>query len=197
VYKVTFRANWSPDNTQPGEYPAGAHWSPFYGAAHAKKFRPYQPGEKASPGIKDVAEFGSTFVLGQEFDAAGGVVGQRFNGGGLGAGSGKASAMVRVTPFKRYITGVSMMAPSPDWFAGVRASLCDTKTGEWRKKIVKSGQLYDAGTDSGKTFFAADEVTTPFKNIKKIRQGNPKTPLFYNPNTDNPPLFDFKFVLQE
>ena len=55
-----------------------------------------------------------------------------------------------------------MIAPSPDWFVGVRDySLCDTTTGKWIDKIVKHLPLYDSGTDKAKTFAHTNTPNNP------------------------------------
>ena len=58
------------------------------------------------------------------------------------------------------ITLVSMVAPSPDWFAGVRGlALLDGET--WVEELVVPLYPYDAGTDSGISYTAADVATVP------------------------------------
>lgn len=144
-----------------------------------------------------MAETGATGTLLREFDAAGKQVGKTFVGPPISTGAGVAKTTVKVTPFKRFISATSMMAPSPDWFAGVRANMCNGKTGEWRKTVVKSGRLYDAGTDSGVTFFSDNKATNPAGVVKKITEktGDMRYP-FYNPGTDMPDLFEFTFTLE-
>ena len=60
------------------------------------------------------------------------------------------------------VSAISMIAPSPDWFVGVRDySLCDATTGKWIDKIVKHLPLYDSGTDKAKTFAHTNTPNNP------------------------------------
>ena len=64
---------------------------------------------------------------------------------------------------------ITMIAPSPDWFLGVRdLNLCNTTTGKWQNQEVRDLFPYDAGTDSGLNFESRDQVTNPRKNIQRI-----------------------------
>ena len=67
------------------------------------------------------------------------------------------------------VSAISMIAPSPDWFVGVRDySLCDTTTGKWIDKIVKHLPLYDSGTDKAKTFVHTNIPNNPHVPILLI-----------------------------
>jgi len=65
----------------------------------------------------------------------------------------------------------SMAAPSPDWFVGVNAvDLYDASKKEWIKKKTIQLKLYDAGTDSGTLFTAANLATNPTENISLLTE---------------------------
>ena len=67
------------------------------------------------------------------------------------------------------VSFIAMLAPSPDWFLGVRdLNLCNTATGEWQDRVVRELFPYDSGTDSGVNFTSLDEVTNPPVNIHRI-----------------------------
>jgi hypothetical protein len=74
------------------------------------------------------------------------------------------------------VTLVSMIAPSPDWFVGVDG-LNMIENGQWVTNKTVSLYGRDAGTDSGSTFTAPDEVTSPravvtqFKGFPAIQDG--------------------------
>ncbi len=66
-----------------------------------------------------------------------------------------------------FLTLVSMIAPSPDWFVGVdgialREGQC------WASRVERNLMGYDAGTDSGATFTARDADVSPHEPIGPI-----------------------------
>ena len=64
-----------------------------------------------------------------------------------------------------------MIAPSPDWFLGVRdLSLCNTTTGKWEDSAVRGLLPYDAGTDSGTNFTSSDVNTNPRQDIHRLTE---------------------------
>lgn len=53
------------------------------------------------------------------------------------------------------VTLINMLAPSPDWITGVSSlNLC--VDGKWVVSKTVSAEVYDAGTDDGQTYTAAD-----------------------------------------
>ena len=47
----------------------------------------------------------------------------------------------------------AMLAPSPDWFTGMKVSLCNASSGMWMESwTIDDIQPWDAGTDNGTTF---------------------------------------------
>jgi hypothetical protein len=60
-----------------------------------------------------------------------------------------------------------MVAPSPDWFAGVR-SLPLIENGEWVQSKTVALYPWDTGTDSGTMFTSANQITTPRGVITRI-----------------------------
>jgi hypothetical protein len=60
-----------------------------------------------------------------------------------------------------------MVAPSPDWFVGV-AGLSLLEDGAWVQERSVDLYPWDAGTDSGATYRAADRVTAPPQPIQRL-----------------------------
>ena len=66
---------------------------------------------------------------------------------------------------------VTMLAPSPDWFTGIKKmmDLCDSSTGMWRDGWnVTMLTPWDAGTEEGNTFSMNNAATDPQGNISMI-----------------------------
>ena len=60
-----------------------------------------------------------------------------------------------------------MLAPSPDWFVGVSA-LPLVEDGEWRERVEVMLRVYDAGTDDGAVFTAANADSQPPQPITRL-----------------------------
>ncbi|KAJ8724934.1 hypothetical protein PYW07_015892 [Mythimna separata] len=70
-YEVTFECLWS-RNTHPREFPpesAHAHFGDVIGASHTAQFRVWQEGRVASPGVRRLADDGTTVALEKELKA--------------------------------------------------------------------------------------------------------------------------------
>lgn len=65
------------------------------------------------------------------------------------------------------VTLVTMVAPSPDWFVGIR-DLNRFQNGDWISTLSVDLDPYDAGTDSGTTYQSPDRETSPRGTIQRI-----------------------------
>ena len=64
---------------------------------------------------------------------------------------------------------ITMIAPSPDWFVGVRdIDLCDANSGKFKDRVSFDLFPYDSGTDSGRLFDSPNMVTNPAVPIFRI-----------------------------
>jgi hypothetical protein len=159
-YQVTFDATWSAA-THPTAYPTGGHFSPLVGGTHNASASFWVLGGIATLGIERMAELGATPTLLGEVSSSI-AVGDAFSqitGAGISSPN-----MVSTTFFMQsdypLVTLVTMIAPSPDWFVGV-SGLVLRSGGTWLDDVVVSLEPYDAGTDSGSEFTAANADTDP------------------------------------
>jgi len=168
TYTVSFTATWSAA-THPSDFPVNPHFSGLIGAAHDGSFSIWEPGELSSPGIQSMAETGSKTALQEEMQAAisGGADALVLSGGGIGVSPGAVALSFAVSPTRDRVCLVSMVAPSPDWFVGVHGlPLCID--GEWITEVSHELFAYDAGTDSGLTYTAANAESAPRELISEI-----------------------------
>jgi hypothetical protein len=194
-YEARFVAVWSPE-THPNSYPSNAHWSGLVGGLHNSLVSFWRRGLSASEGIQRMAEVGNQTGLIAEVDTAiaQGTANRTLSGSGIGGGSGVAAVSFSIDRAHPLVTLTSMVAPSPDWFVGVR-NLPLLERGRWVSRKTVNLFPYDAGTDSGATFRAPNEVTVPRGVISRIvtsplanRRGKTRmigTMTFRR--TDNPP----------
>jgi hypothetical protein len=190
TYNVRFDATWS-SATHPLNFPPNAHWSPLIGGTHDGTVQFWSPGALASQGIKDMAELGRTTPLDNEVQAAinSGHAGSIILGGGLATSPGIVNVSIQVTQQFSHVTLVTMVAPSPDWFAGV-TGVDLLAGGDWAGQLTVPLYAYDAGTDSGLNYSSANQVTTPPQfialNAAAPFQGGPPVGQFTFTRTDVP-----------
>lgn len=170
-YRVSFNFEWTP-TTHPNSYEPSAHFSPINVAAHTDAYTMWVPAGYATPGMKDVAETGSTAALRTSlaaYEAAGHVTSWATGAPGPVPPVTTESLTVRVNgeAGASLLSGSSMLAPSPDWFVGMsRVQLCNGTS--WLSTASGGLGLWDAGTDSGTTLTAADVATVPPTAIRRF-----------------------------
>ena len=172
VYTLHLRASWS-KRLHPHWFPQGAHLSPMAAWSHRLMNSLFRSGHIASDGMELMAETGGTTELVKEIKtgiATGAIfdysIGSVFNA------PGEDAVQLSVSEDVPYVTVVSMIAPSPDWFIAAR-NVALQENGRWLDRKTVSAVLYDAGTDSGLTFTAADDDTDPPQPITKLRNSPP------------------------
>ncbi|HEX9493938.1 MAG TPA: spondin domain-containing protein [Thermoanaerobaculia bacterium] len=169
TYKVTFIRLWT-QKTHPFEYPepgllTGPHLSGLIGATHAAgSYAVYKIGTPPTPGLERLSEEGKHSPLDQEIkDAiAAGKAGALFETGPIRDASKTETVNVTVTSRFPMVSAVAMIAPSPDWFAGI-AEVNLMEGGKWVSKKTVDLFAYDSGGDDGTTYKAADIDTNPKK----------------------------------
>jgi hypothetical protein len=157
---VTFDATWSAE-THPGAYPTGAHFSPPVGGTHDATAAFWGTGSLASDAIEQMAEEGASIPLANEvaFEIIQGSAFSQIAASGLSS-PGMVQTTFLVNETHPLVTLVSMVAPSPDWFVGVR-DLSLRSGGAWLDPVVHDLFTYDAGTDSGTSFTSPNADTNP------------------------------------
>ena len=160
-YRLRLDLTW--DDTHPGGYPAGAHLSHLGIITHDAATSFWTVGTQASPGIAHMAVTGcidwpcTSYAqfpssLGDEVTPLIGsgvdnfvVVRQGF------AAPGVYDILFDVSAPFPYLTFVTMIGPSPDWFVGV-SGLNLRPGGAWLNSTVSPFTIYDAGIKSTKAF---------------------------------------------
>jgi spondin N len=170
-YRVTFDASWSAQS-HPNETPRTPHFSRLIGGTHRATVQFWEAGGQASEGIRLMAEQGRTTPLDTEVEAAiaTGHAQRVLVGDGIDRSPDRVSLDFEISRDFSQVTLVSMLAPSPDWFVGV-SGLSLIENGDWVAERVVVLQPWDAGTDSGHTFSAADVKTSPPEPIHLIASG--------------------------
>jgi len=167
-YRLTFNATWSAQ-THPLNFPPPAHFSGLVGAVHNSDVVFWATGQLATDGIELMAETGDgSGVLSEVATAiANGSAASAIEGGNVPVSPGSVSIELEVTRDHPLVTVTTMVAPSPDWFVGIRdLSLFDGT--DFIDSIVRDAVVYDSGTDSAERFTADDLDTQPPAVITRL-----------------------------
>ena len=160
-YRVEFTAGWSAQ-AHPMSFPSNPHFSGLIGATHNASFSMWSMDSLATPGIESMAETGSKSLLNNEVMQAieSGTADKVLSGGGIGNSPGSVSLEFEISSSHPLVSMVSMIAPSPDWFVGVR-DLSLLNQGSWLDKMVMELYPYDSGSDSGAAYTSSNADTVP------------------------------------
>jgi hypothetical protein len=165
TYQVEFASRWTRANF-PHRYPDTSlihrpHFSGWIGTAHNGNYRLYAEGALPTLGLEALAEEGEHEPFIAEINAAIAV--------GDAVGIASSEALRDFSETRRFeitldaahpnAALVSMIAPSPDWFAAADVNLMENGAFVARKQV--DVYLWDAGSDSGTDYFADDLDTDP------------------------------------
>jgi hypothetical protein len=195
-YTIKFTRAWT-EKTHPFEYPpaglvSGPHFSGLIGASHGDAYAIFKEGTPPTPGLERLSEEGKHTPLDNEIRAAiqAGKAGALFETGPIKDVSKTETTKVRVTDKFPMASAVAMIAPSPDWFAGV-ANVKLKENGKWVQ--TKTVELFpmDSGGDDGTTYKAPDKDNNPKKNTTNA------TSRHFVMNGKTPPVGTLTFTLQK
>jgi len=165
-YSVTFTRLWT-DKTHPFEYPpagvlTGPHFSGLIGATHSDGYTIFKEEMLPTPGLEKLSEEGKHSPLDQEIRDAitAGKAGALFETGPIRDATKTETATFTVSSQFPMVSAVAMIAPSPDWFAGV-ANVNLMEGGQWVSSKTVDLSAYDSGGDDGTTYKASDKDNNP------------------------------------
>lgn len=180
TYSCTLTNLWSA-NKHPVGYDSSvansAHWSPPVLATHGEDYEIWAPKAMASPGVEGVAETGSTPRLQNEIEAAqaDGIAGEFVIGNNQfnADDSPQIFEDIQLTPNFPFLSTISMVAPSPDWFTGIyNFSPVDeepnTDNVVWYESFGIATYPWDAGTEVGDTYSINNSPQVPQLAISQL-----------------------------
>lgn len=167
-YEVTFTGQWSPSRF-PKNYPSNSHFSDPVGCSHALYQSLFRVGKAASLGVKNVAEMGDPsnakkecVELGRHAFVAPNII---------RPGNSHITWTVTVEKTAPFISLISMVAPSPDWFVGIDAYPLLDGNNRWKTSLSLPLYPLDAGTDSGSDFGSPNDPTVPPGIVSRLNEG--------------------------
>lgn len=183
-YKMHFQGLWS-RQTHPKGFPIDdvqkvqLHWSSVIGASHTNDYTVWNYGEYASRGVKEVCEYGFSNFLETEFKRNSKSIKSVLKTTPLWGEDnlqGTVTAKFQVDTSKHLFSLLSMIGPSPDWCVGVnKVDLCQQNC-TWADSMTIDLYPWDAGTDSGISYFDDNIETDPPEKIQHITNRKPNHP---------------------
>ncbi len=164
-YNVTFQSTWNA--TEHSSVPPNAHWSNLVGATHNTENEFLELGQNATTGIKDVAEIGDHNAFFNEVQSAISAGNAEFwYNEDFNPNNATSSTTINldITEDHPYLTLVSMVAPSPDWFIAINSlDLRDplSPMDGWKDDFIIDVYAYDAGTDNGTNYDSPNSPNAP------------------------------------
>merc|ERR1712176_1723978 len=87
-----------------------------------------------------------------------------------------------MTSENHYISVISKIIPSPDWFSGFHDfNAINEEKQTWYKEFTIETYPYDAGTEDGNTYEIFNEQTNPRQPITRFDKTNIQNGIFMNP----------------
>ena len=169
TYDVSFKATWGavthPTMIPPGVWPAtpsAPHHSPIVVATHNSQVILWENGQPASSGTQIIAETGNPTIFIEEADAAiaAGTASSVERGAGGFISPGEQSVIIEANSDFPQVTFLTMIAASPDWFAGAHVESL-LSGGNFVDTLTVDVMAYDAGTDDGNSYLSANDATLP------------------------------------
>ena len=168
TYEVTFTPGWTA-KSHPVDYPEAGlldapHFSGIIGVTHGAGYEIFKVGKAPTTGLERLSEMGKHDPLDEEIKAAiaKGNAGALFETDGIKDLTKPVKFTVTVDGKNPMVSAVAMIAPSPDWFAGV-GNVNLMEAGGWVVSKTLDVYAYDSGGDDGATYTAADKDTKPKK----------------------------------
>ncbi len=173
-YDISITTIWNA--TDHTSIPSDPHWSPLAGGTHKNINDILEFGATAplTDGIKDIAETGNTSNFQSEINGNSNADQYLQSGFSPRAAENSVATLNGVTVSEAfpYITLVSMVAPSPDWFIAVNnlnlRSGNNPDSNGWENTFTIDVFAYDAGTDDGTDYESGNSESTPRQSISMI-----------------------------
>jgi len=188
-YNCVFENQWNEDR-HPNDFPTdnqrAVHWTKQILASHDSSYHMWKEGVLANKGVKNLAEAGGIATILKELQDGG-------NSYDIGYGKYLYALdpkvtyePLKMTSNKRYVSAISKLVPSPDWFSGFHDfNAVNEKSDTWYQEFVIPIYPFDAGTEDGDTYNTVNSVTVPAQPISQFTVENlPGNKVFLNSKGD-------------
>ena len=188
-YTVEITGKWaSPDFT----VPAGVHFTLVVGMVHNENTYLWRTGTRASLGVENVAETGSTTKIRSEIDSIL-VKGMAISLVLINAPvpTGTSTGNIYCNSNYSRVSFQTMLAPTPDWFTGINAFNL-FQNNQWLSDTTIDLYGYDAGTEEGDIFSLNNTASIPQQNVQLLTSENAS--VLANGNNPLKPIASVRFM---
>ena len=166
-YTVSFMGTWN--SIDHGMLPSNDHWSNLVGATHNGGVVFWEEGQLASSGIEDVAEVGNNDDFESEVNTAIGLnTADQWLREAFSPNNATGNCVIMdfvVNENFPLLTLATMIAPSPDWFAGINSFSLLDGSNNWKNNVMIDMFPYDAGTEDGTGYSMSNAASNPHVTI--------------------------------
>jgi len=183
-YDCIFRNQWS-RNRHPHQFPEdalAAHWTKQILASHDVTYSMWMEGSVASKGVETLAEAGGIADILKDLQEHGDSYDIGYDKYLYAKDPTVSFEPLEMTSNKRYLSAISKLAPSPDWFSGFHDfSAVDENRNTWYEKFIIPVYPYDAGTEDGDTYNTFNLPSKPLRPVSQFTVDNvPDNGIFLN-----------------
>lgn len=171
IYEVEFEPTWNA-TTHPGAFPAGAGFAPFIATTYLNSVEVFSEGLPPSEALTEYVLNGSTSIFESEFIFL--INTSRALDFVIGDGvsyPATSSVLLGTARGYHFVTLISRITPSPDWFIAAQTSLIDPVDGEWYNRVTIEAIAYDAGLDTATTFLPPYLPLDTASSIELLKNG--------------------------
>jgi len=170
-YKVSQTSHYWVSNYGVG-LPDNPHHSEMVLTMHTEQYTMSAVNMSATAGVQNMAEEGNPTAVQNEITASSAAMESTkvppTNLTGQATKLGFADFMMEADSDFPHVSLITMIVPSPDWFAFGSAMLFEN--GAFQTKAIDV-YAYDAGTDSGTSYTSANDETSPKGTITELMSG--------------------------
>jgi len=149
------------------------HWTKPLITSHDISYSMWKEGELASPAVEKVTESGGNADIIKELQDRGESYDVSYDKYLYAINQLINFEKIEMNGFKRYLSAISKLAPSPDWFSGFHDFDCvNPGSDTWYEEFVLAVYPYDAGTEEGDDYDAVNNPTNPPQPITQFTVDN-------------------------
>jgi len=186
-YNCVFQNQWTRDR-HPMNYPlyAAVHWTRQVLASHGSAYNMWKEGSLASSAVKKMAEAGGTAEIIQRLEDNNNSYEVGYSKYMSNDPTMKFNNPLKMTSENRYVSVITKMAPSPDWFSGFHDfNAVNENAQTWYKEFTIQTYPYDAGTEDGNTYDTSNSKTSPQQKVSQFTTNNVPNGIYLNPDGDD------------
>jgi len=174
-YNCVFKNLWNKER-HPNEFPQDSlsvHWTKQILASHDITYKMWREGFLSSKAVKTLAEAGGIAGILEDLQARGDSYDIGYDKYLYVKDPTVSFEPLEMTSSKRYLSAITKLSPSPDWFSGFHDfNTVNEESSTWYEKFTIPVYPYDAGTEDGDTYNTFNTPSDPLQPISQFTVDN-------------------------